>query len=152
MIAEVLILGLQLATLVAITGKEKDAKETVEPPKAAEPRTLEATKVAPRREPKISNSGERFVACPLRGYQSYYLVGDLGTIKTTRGRVLHGTRAGKKLSVHLHNNMTQTTSTIERLVALAYLVRPAKDDGKHHRILHKNGNIDDNRAVNLMWK
>lgn len=146
MIAEVLIIGLQLATLVAMSAEKEDQPKTDQPKKKTD------TKVAPRRESKISNSGERFVACPLRGYQSYYLVGDLGTIKTTRGRVLHGTRAGKKLSVHLHNNMTQTTSTIERLVALAYLVRPAKDDGKHHRILHKNGNTDDNRAVNLMWK
>ena len=157
MIAEVLIVGLQLATLVALTGKKKDVKKTVkpavEPPKSVEPRKEKVeTKVAPRREPKISNSGERFVACPLEGYQSYYLVGDWGTIKTKDGRVLCNTRARKKLKVNLANNITSTTCTVERLVALAYLVRPAKGDEKTHRILHKNGDIDDNRAVNLMWK
>ena len=148
MIAEVLIVGLQLATLVALTGKNKDVKKTVEPAK----KEKVETKVAPRREPKISNSGERFVECPLEGYQSYYLVGDWGTIKTKDGRVLCNTRARKKLKVNLANNITSTTCTVERLVALAYLVRPAKGDEKTHRILHKNGDIDDNRAVNLMWK
>lgn len=151
MIAEVLIIGLQLATLVALTGKNKDIKKMAEP--AVEPRKEKVeTKVAPRREPKISNSGERFVACPLEGYQSYYLVGDWGTIKTKDGRVLCNTRARKKLKVNLANNITSTTCTVERLVALAYLVRPAKGGEKTHRILHKNGDIDDNRAVNLMWK
>lgn len=150
MIGEILIIGLQIATLVAMSGK----KEAEEPKEAETPKTERVeTKVAQRREPKISNSGERFVACPLEGYQSYYLVGDLGTVKRADGLVLKPFKNKYgKLTVAIRNKTMMTQYTVERLVALAYLVRPAHDSGKTHRILHKNGNADDNRAVNLMWK
>lgn len=145
MIAEVLILGLQVATLVAMAdkgkAKEEPKKEKVE------------TKVAPRKEPKISNSGERFVHCPVYGYQSKYRVGDWGTVKNVNGDVLRQYKnPSGKMVVTIYKNGTQTTYTVERLVALAYLPRPAMGDERTHKIIHKNGDVGDNRAVNLMWK
>lgn len=63
-----------------------------------------------------------------------------------------GKRHNGKKYVYLSNGAKATTFTVERLVALAYLIRPAKGDERHHKIVHKNGIVDDNRANNLMWE
>lgn len=109
-------------------------------------------KVAKRRQAKISNSGERFVPCPIKKYQSFYLVGDWGTIKKVDGKILTQSHNYGKAIVNIRNSKQATTFTVERLVALAYLKRPAKGDELTHKIVHVNGDVDDNRAVNLMWR
>lgn len=148
MIGEILIIGLELAILARMNGEKQEPKVEHKTEKKNK-----ETRIAERKEPKISNSGERFVQCPLEGYRSYYLVGDWGTIKQTTGKVLtQGKRHNGKKYVYLSNGAKATTFTVERLVALAYLIRPAKGDERHHKIVHKNGIVDDNRANNLMWE
>lgn len=145
MIGEVLIIGLQLAILAGISNKdEKNVSKDSH-------KKLGKTGVAERRQAVVNSDNERVVPVPLNGYQSAYKVSDLGVV-TRNGRILKTSLKSGKPYVTLSNSTHSTTFTVERLVALAFLVRPAKGDELHHRILHKNGNINDNRAVNLMWK
>lgn len=149
MIGEAIIIGLQLAILAGLAGDKKPKRE--EPTDKKEPQNR--VTISDKKQARISNSGERFVQCPLNGYQSFYQIGDLGTIRKVNGRVpkIYKTADGKE-HVNLTTPTKNTTFSVERLVALAFLIRPAKGNLLRKKIVHINGDIHDNRAVNLMWR
>jgi len=150
MIGEVMIIGLQLAILCA-TARNKQATKSDEVKR--EPKVCKGTKVAERRQVLPNKDKERIVPVPLEGYQTLYRISDSGNVYHG-DKLLKQSHKGrnKKPYVTLSNANHATTFTVERLVALAFLIRPAKGDEKHHRLLHKNGDVNDNRATNLMWK
>lgn len=150
MIGEVIIIGLELANL-CIMASNKHVVKSGEVKQS--PKVCKDTKVAERKQSLPDKNNERIAPVPLEGYQSLYKVSDTGNVYRG-GKLLKPSHKGrnKKPYVTLANANNATTFTVERLVALAFLVRPAKGDEKHHRLLHKNGDVNDNRATNLMWK
>jgi len=96
----------------------------------------------------------------VQGYEGFYQVSNLGRVKSLlreisykdgRKRIFNECIIKSRLKnyhrITLCNNSKQTTFLLHRLVAFAFIPNP---DNKP-QINHINGNVSDNRELNLEW-
>ncbi len=86
---------------------------------------------------------------PIEGYENFYLVSNLGKIKSIRNNIIMKPQKlynGYEI-VGLSKNGTTTRKTVHRLVATAFI---SNIYGKT-QINHINGIRNDNRLINLEW-
>lgn len=86
----------------------------------------------------------------VEGFDGYIEVSDLGNIRNTKLGILYKqhTSNTKYLRVGIrHNGRPKKMLSVHRLVAQTFIENP------HNKptVNHKNGNCQDNRAVNLEW-
>jgi hypothetical protein len=90
---------------------------------------------------------------PIKGFESLYLISNLGRLKSfhrdkINGKVINPTLTTKGyFHVHLYRAGEKITARIHQLVAQAFI----GDCPKDHQVNHKNGNKTDNRASNLEY-
>lgn len=99
-----------------------------------------------------------------RGYVGSYLVSDQGRVKSLDRKVVvragnynfEGTlltpyqAANGRLFVQLYCKNEKRTLSVDRLVAEAFLPKPPPKTKM--KVVHINGDLHDNRAVNLEWQ
>lgn len=81
------------------------------------------------------------------GYESIYLVSNLGRIKNTHQKLIASRERRRYLAVTLHKNDKLVAFSIHRLVAIAFIPNPKN----RYVVNHINGVNFDNRAQNLEW-
>ena len=91
----------------------------------------------------------------IAGYEGFYLVSDMGRVKSLwggrdaqSGKILKQTlHRAPYLKVILAKNGVHKNHSIHQLVAMAFLKNPSKKK----EVNHLNGDPTDNRVVNLEW-
>ena len=98
---------------------------------------------------------------PIRNFETYYLVSNLGRIKSLKRKIWNGIKyfdkkeiilkphftKKKYLSIGLRRNNLSSGHMVHRLVAKAFIPNPLNKK----TVNHINGIKDDNRVENLEW-
>jgi len=102
---------------------------------------------------------------PCSGFESYYFVSTHGRVMRVAGgngtRMRAGVHLGRVIStrpnskgypiVNLWRNSVRATVKVHKLVGLAFLGPPPRDEYGEFQLHHKDADSTNNRATNLEW-
>jgi hypothetical protein len=86
---------------------------------------------------------------PIKGYEDYYLISDLGNVKSIKSNLLlkGGINRGGYLYVNLSKKGVTKNNRVHRLVAMHFIENPLNNN----IVNHKDGNKKNNSVSNLEW-